>query len=255
MNNDTRTMLQRTVERTLAAYLAQVEKQYAGVAVGHHQLTTAMQAFLASTSLNGLLDGSYSQLMEMAADELLRHERADPFHRLMVHPLTEAFDADRLSRDILTNYFSFIHLVLGDAEADLTTRCAEVCADLRQAKYFSWDEFYADLRAKCILWAVLGRIAESFRRFDARREWFISLMQNRFQAVSLAPNAFLPKPHSDQPHPFGAEQFNILFGDLFGPLRNLSPKETAAFRREFNAAPDQVFGPLFAHLTAQGAFT
>jgi hypothetical protein len=255
MTEDSRGMLQRMIERTLAAYLAQVEKQYGGVAVGQRHLAAALQGFLTSPYLSKFVDEAYDKLMDMAAEELLRNERSDPFHRLMVHPLTEVLDDGRLSRDILPNYFSFIHLVLGDAEEELSARCTDICADLRKGAdgSFSWDRFYADPRAKSILWAVLVRVAECFRRFDVRRDWFITLMQNRLQAVSLASNAFLPRTHGDNPRPFGLEEFKILFAALFAPVRRLTSAEHAIFREEFNAAPDQIFGRLFVQLTALGA--
>jgi hypothetical protein len=255
MTDDSRTSLRRLAERVLDDYVAHICRQSGDGAVGRRQLAAAQQSFLASPGFAAFLDQAHGQLMDLAADEVLRNERTDAFHRLMAHPLTDAFDCGALSRDILPNYFSFIRLVLGDAQEDMSELCRRICNDLQAPgnPRFTWDAFYADARAKRVLWAALVRIAESFRRFDVRRDWFIAFMQNRPQAVSLAPNAFLPRHSSEDPKPFGAEEFNTLFGDLFGPLRRLPPADLAVFRQDFGGAPEQVLGRLFAALTAIGA--
>jgi hypothetical protein len=165
------------------------------------------------------------------------------------------FEDGRLSRDVLVNFFSFLHLVLGDTREALTERCEAIVAELKEpdALDFSWDGFYDDPRSKLILWTVLARIAESFRRFDARRDWFIGLMEHRSQAISLGPNAFLPRQPSDDPHAFGVEEFKLMFAALFGPLRDLSRLDGLAFERHFGVAPEHLFGPLLRDLEAAGA--
>jgi hypothetical protein len=169
--------------------------------------------------------------------------------------LSRLFADDRLSRDILDNYFSFLHLVLGDTRDALTERCMAIVAELKEPDPldFSWDGFYDDPRSKVILWTVLARIAESFRRFDARRDWFIGLMQHRSQAISLGPNAFVPRHLTEEPHPFGVEEFKLMFGSLFGPVRTLPRLDALAFERHFGVAPEPLFGPLLAELEAAGA--
>jgi hypothetical protein len=187
--------------------------------------------------------------------ELIRQRRGNPFQRLLAHPFSQHFIDGRLSRDILVNYFSFLHLVLGEARDTLTEHCVAIVTELKapDALAFSWDSFYDDLRSKLILWTVLARIAESFRRFDARRDWFIGLMEHRSQAISLGPNAFMPRHPSEDPQGFGTEEFNVMFAALFGPLRSLSAAEALAFERHFKASSEHVFGPLLAELEAAGA--
>jgi len=174
-----------------------------------------------------------------------------------VHPLSAAFQDGLLSRDILPNYFSFIHLVMGDQMTALAARCIEICAELQreQATGHAWDAFYDDPRAEQVMWTVLVRISESFRRFDARRDWFIGLMQYTPQAVSIANNAFLPlHPHAghgapDKPRPpFALAEFNILFAALFAPLRQLSAIQQRRFEHDFGVPAERVFGPLLSHL-------
>ena len=118
---------------------------------------------------------------------------------------------------------------------------------------FSWDSFYDDPRSRQILWTVLIRVSESFKRFELRRDWFISLMQNRPQAVSIGPNAFVPRPSHEEQHNFGLEEFNTMFAALFGQMRHLSPAEARAFERDFGVAPEKAFAPLLLALEEGGA--
>jgi hypothetical protein len=110
--------------------------------------------------------------------------------------------------------------------------------------------FYDDPRAKVVLWGVLIRIADAFKRFEPRRDWFIGLMQNRMHAVSLAPNAFVPLAHTpeDNQVTFGKIQFNLLFGALYRPLLNLSAHDGGTFTRLFGAPPVKLIAPLVEKL-------
>jgi hypothetical protein len=101
-----------------------------------------------------------------------------------------------------------------------------------------------------VLWTVLVRIAETFKRFDPRRDWFIGLMQNTPHAVSLGSHVFIPKPRheeDDQPH-FGVAEFNLLFGALFRPLMRLEPRDDAAFTQLTGIPPVRLVQPLVEKL-------
>jgi hypothetical protein len=255
MSLEGRVSMRRIVERILDAYLHQVEGRASRGAVDGPLLRAEMQGFLASPDLGRILAEAHHQLLEASRKELIRQQRGDPFNRLVTHPMTEALCDGRLSRDSLGNYFSFLHLVLGDARDVLAMRCAEVLEELRRPDplVFSWDHFYDDPRSRQVLWTVLIRVSESFKRFDLRRDWFISLMQNRPQAVSIGPNAFVPRPSHEETHSFGLEEFNTMFVALFGQMRHLSPGETRAFERDFGVAPEKAFGPLLLALEEGGA--
>jgi hypothetical protein len=241
--------------RILGDFLRMVDERHRDSPVQASQLRALQQTYLASAQFAAVLHQAHSRLLDAAAHELLRQKRSDPFHRLLVHPFTEVLEDGRLSRDLLVNYFSLLHLVLGDARDRLSDQCSAILDELRDpdALAFSWDSFYQDSRAKQVLWQVLVRIAESFRRFELRREWFIGLMQNRPQAVSLGTSAFLPRHMSEPSQQFGVAEFNLMFGRLYAPLRDLSGAEAAAFERQFGASPEQLLGSFFAELEASGA--
>ena len=241
--------LRRFAGRVVEAFVLAVDSQFNGSPVGPDLLRKAGAVF----SVSDLL----MQMADQAARNLASEELEDPYQRLLVSPLGELFQTEELSRDLLPNYFNFINLVMGDGQAPLSEACTAIVAKMRAEPFppFSWDDFLADQRVRLLLWTVLLRIAESFKRFDIRRDWFIKLMQYERQSVSLASNVFIPKPkvEADAPKPaFGDDQFKLLFAALFGPMKKLSPEDRSAFQKSFGQTVDAAFAPLWSNLKAAG---
>jgi len=213
-------------------------------------LAEEAKAFLASDRCAELVNHFLGNLVHAVASKMAQERRSDPFRRLLIHPLTEILESGGLSRSLLPNFFNFLHLVLGDGQAELTRLCEEVLEDVKRDPHFTWDFFYEDPRAQRVLWTVLMRIAETFKRFEPRRDWFLGLMQNRPHAISIAPNAFMPLEHTEEEDqaPFGLEQFNLLFGALFRPLLGMDSAQDAAFTRQFGAPPVVLVAPLVEKL-------
>jgi hypothetical protein len=239
-----RNELRHILSQILTMFLRVAEDQHRGKAVAVAELSSLVQPFLTSPAIAVMIGEHYGRLLGVAEDDIMRAKRGDPFQRLMAHPFSEAFAVGELSRDMLPGYFSFLHLVLGEARATMGEACVEIFDELKEQPFFMWDDFYEDPRSLAIQWEVIARVADNFRRFDARREWFISLMANRPQAHSLGVNAFLPNSHhraADEVYHFGAIEFNVLFRCLFSPLLIMSEENREAFKRQFAASPEQKF--------------
>ena len=248
--------LRRFVTHVLDAFVAALDQQYAGKPIPAAELRRIAGVVENSPALLPAINATYERIKKEAAKEFVRNRRVQPFKRLVVHPLTELFEDGALHRDILPNYFNFFHLVLGDETEALSRLAVTICKDERHEDGVDWDHFYEDERAKFVLWTCLVRIAASFKKFEQRREWFITLMQNRQQAASLASNAFVPLSVDNQPEeprPFGREQFNALFAALYGPLRKLNLEDEAHFAEAMQTTPEQAFGEMWANLERNGA--
>jgi hypothetical protein len=257
MATDGRSEFRRIADRIVETFIDSVEQRHGRGPVGGSELRAVAGSPENLAGIRRLIDSVYPQLMEVFSDDLLRRQRTDPFRRLIIHPLSDDFEAGHLSRDLLPNFFSFVHLVMGDQIAALSARCSDIWSDIQanEPSEASWDDFYQDPRAEQVMWAILVRIAESFRRFEARRDWFIGLMQYKPQSVALGTNMFIPRATGGDrtPEQFGQKEFNILFSSLFRPMRDLSKEQRARFEHDFDRPPAKVFDSLWECLESNGA--
>ena len=239
--------LHRFAQNLLGAYLMSAASKVRPQA---EVLANAAKEFLESERCAELIDQFMKTLVGAVANQIQQERRADPFRRLMCHPLTNLLESGAISRTLLPIYFHFLHLVLGDGQAEITAKCEAIIEELRHDPHFSWDMFYDDLPTKQLQWDVLMRIAETFKRFELRRDWFIELMQNRPHAVSLSAQAFVPLQRNEEEDkaPFGVLEFNLMFNALFRPLLSLSGPEDSAFARQFGAPPGALVRPLVEKL-------
>lgn len=248
--------LRRTTNHVLDALVKSAEAAYHDHPLGLNALRDIVEGLKDSESFTEFYRRAYREMMEIVEAEKLEQKRSNAFGRLMVHPLGEWFDAGALSRDILPNVFSFIHLVLGDDGERCAEDCQTIVKELRDAlgEEFTWDAFYADRRAKLIQWHTLVRVAASFKRWDLRKDWFIKLMQYTPTTVSLGSSAFVVKEHDshEEPRVFGNREFCEFFQALFRPLTAMAPADEELFRQEFGGDAHHLIGPFLVHLTACG---
>ena len=244
--------LRGTANAVLDAFVTAVEDFHGGNSVTKAELDAIASKLKQDRNLDDFFARHYHVIQKLARDEFLEQNRMNAFGRIVSHPMADAFDMGVLDRAIVPNFFSFLHLVLGEDLDSLTRECNEIATDLRarHPNEFDWDMVYADQRVRIIYWRVLARIAQSFARFEMRKDWFITLMQNRATAVSLASNAFLPGEHHspEEIHPFADSHFKVMFRALFKPVRHLSAQDSEWFTRLIGKSPDDAFGTFLANL-------
>lgn len=162
--------LRRFVSHILDTYIQALERQHDGGPVTVKDLRDVARAFESSTTLDTSISATYRRIKDEAAKELIRNRRREPFKRLMVHPLTSSLDSGALPRDMLPNYFNFLHLVLGDETEALSRLCVTICKDERHEDGVDWDAFYRDDRAKYVLWDGVASHRRQFQtlRYTAR---------------------------------------------------------------------------------------
>ena len=229
-----------------------IEKSQQDGTINVNALGAAAQAIKKFPPFQTLVQEQHNLIHRVVSDEVLSSRRSNFFGRLMLETVAPFWKSGDLNRTIIPNLLSFFRLVLGDEEEHYSNQCQEIVADLRQVKGddFDWDDYHADPRAKVILYRVLVRIAQSFSRFDARRDWFIKLMQYEPSAISIASNAFVPTgQHSpSQASPFTAIHFNILMKALFEPVRQMTSDDEMLFVRELSMSRAKAFGTLFSNM-------
>lgn len=245
--------IRNTAYELLDAFVRAVEQRHGDAPVSAAELRRIAAALKASPDFDALYERAYSDLQSQALAQALAQERdaqrVKMFHRVVTHPLDPLLDSGVVSRDALPNFFSFLRLVLGEEVDAFQARCVEAHDDVKAkaGDDFTWDILYADDRAKLVLYEVLLRIAEAFKRFDARKEWFIGLMQYAPATIGLASNVFVPNPKS-KTWSFGDDEFTQTFRHLFAPVRDMVPADAALFQNKLGRAPADAFAPLFRNI-------
>ncbi|MCR6628769.1 MAG: hypothetical protein NVV74_01170 [Magnetospirillum sp.] len=246
--------MRRTTNVILDALLQAAEHAYHGKPLTKETLHDIVEGLKISSQFDDFYRRAYHDLMDVVEQEKLEQRRQNAFGRLMVHSLSELFDKGILDREILPNVFSFFHLVLGDEAETYGERCLDLVGELRDelGDEFTWDTFYADPRAKLVLWRTLVRIASSFKRWDVRKDWFMKLMQYTPSTVSLGQSAFVVREHEHglEPRVFSNHHFCAFFQALFSPLTEMDKVDEKRFLDEFGTDPHHLIGQFLVHLAA-----
>jgi hypothetical protein len=244
--------LRKTTNVVLDALVQAVETAARGGTLGLATLESIVAGLKVSPGFDDFYHRSYREMMEIVEGEKREQRRSNAFGRLVVHPLSPLFHDELLDRALITNIFSFLHLVLGDEAEVYSERCRAIVGALKDelGDHFTWDAFYDDGEAKIVLWHTLIQISGSFKRYDLRKDWFIKLMQYRPTSISLASNAFVTREHdpNEEPLVFGEHEFCLFFHGLFDPLSELSQRDEAAFRKEFGTDPHHLIGHFLVNL-------
>lgn len=185
-------------------------------------------------------------------------KRTDFLGRLIVQPFAHLLDDpdSGIDRPHLPQFFSAIRMVCGDEEhAQLKARCAVIAEEHRTAQgLIDWEAFYRDPDARQVLEQVQVSIARSFKRFEARKDWFMIVMNSVPQSVSLSSNAFVPKKPEDKVAvtEFTAASMCALFDALLASVRPdaFDKARRAVFVARWGSDPDKIFGRLFTELAA-----
>jgi len=185
----------------------------------------------------------------------IERQRSDFFGRVVTQPFVGLLDdpASGISRKTLPHYFAAVRMMVGEeVYTDYKDRCTAIANEIRaNAETIPWESFYADPRTLLILEETLAAIARSFRRFEARKEWFLIVMNNDPHAISLASNVFVTKSQGTAlAEGFADEHFVRLFRALFASVHpsHFDPPRHAAFVKKYRTTPETLFGPLFVEI-------
>jgi hypothetical protein len=241
--------IRETANTLLDAFIAAVEKAFGENRPSPADLKKVAAALKISPDLEPVYERAFAELQNGVLTHANEAQRVEVFHRLMTKPLDPLLESEALSRDALPNFFNFLRLVLGEEVDTLQARCVEIHDELKaaQGEAFSWEQFYADPRAKAVLYRVLARIAETFKRFESRREWFIGIMQYSPASIGITSTVFVTNRNRES-YLFGEPEFTAMFIHLLAPVKALSGEDRTLFEGELGAAPEAVFGPLFKEL-------
>lgn len=221
-------------EPALRNFVTVLDRASSNGAIAMEQVHRLAQAFLkAQGPMAELFARSENSCRQAFAEADLARKRQDHFGRLIAHPFATLFDhaGNGLERRHLPLFFGAVKMILGDEMyADLRTR-AKLIAETHRGEdgTIHWDGFHNDRRAVLILDRVRLALAKSFKRFEARKDWFLLVMNQNPGSVSLASNAFVAKSAEERDTPkFTERHMMLMFEALYA---DCDPKAMGTERR------------------------
>lgn len=181
-------------------------------------------------------------------------KRTDILGRLIVRPIEALLDDPQgLERKRVGQFLIALRMLVGEEEhEDLRHQAAELADFHRGADgIVDWEQFHADTTGGWILEQVLVALANRFKRFDPRRDWFLVMMNANPASVSIASNAFVQLKSEDRAQfAFTEAHMASVFDALFVNyhLDAFTSDRLRAFTKHWNQGPDKIFGPLLLEI-------
>lgn len=241
-----------TVLRVLLGLADEITVDGRIVAKDLHRIAEAIQ------KADGPLPAIYAEAQQQCGIAFQRASieglRRYHLNRLITQPFAALLDKpEGIERNRLGQLFLAIRMMIGEEEHEGLRVRAEALAELHRGAdgIVDWIMFHADPEADLILESVLVGIANSFRRNDARRDWFLVVLNASPSAVSIGSTAFTPlKPEDRARFAFTEAHMAHVFAALFASVRRETffGERLRVFGKRWNVAPDKLFGPLFVDI-------
>ena len=209
-------------------------------------------------SAGGPLSTVYYQQTRTCEDVFNRisieRQRRDPLGRMVVHPIAHLLDTPTgIERKRLPQFLAAVRMMIGEeVHEQLRARALVLATSHRGVDgMVNWDVLHDDPEAAQILEAVQVGIAKSFIRFDARRDWFLVVLNANPSAVSLGSTTFVAlKPEERAHFAFTQAHMGNLFDAFFANVKldTFASDRIRAFTRRWNQAPDKMFGTFFVEV-------
>lgn len=188
----------------------------------------------------------------------LDRRRTNALARIILQPVEWLFDDPQagLSRVVLPQLVDALRMMLGcDLHESLQQRAAAVAHAHRDRNGVTdWTAAIAGDEARAISLEALVALADRFRRFDLRKDWFLLFLNTNPATSAVAPNAFVVRSVEERSRhkQIGDAQFSALMGALFSSVHpgKFAEASAIAFTRQFRRPPEAVFGHLFVELAA-----
>ncbi|OAN48654.1 hypothetical protein [Magnetospirillum moscoviense] len=184
----------------------------------------------------------------------IERQRRDPLGRMVVHPIAALLDTPAgIERKRLPQFLSAVRMMIGEeAHEQLRQRAKALAAAHRgDDGMVAWDALHEAPEAGLILEQVLVLISKSFTRFDARRDWFLVVLNANPSAVSTGSTSFVAlKAEERAKFAFTEGHMGRVFDALYASLKldTFASDRIRAFSRRWNLAPDKLLGPFFVEI-------
>lgn len=178
----------------------------------------------------------------------IERQRRDPLGRMIVHPIAHLLDTPTgIERRRLPQFLSAMRMMVGEEAHEQLRARAKALATAHRGPdgMVAWDTLHEDPEAGLILEHVLVLVAKSFTRFDARRDWFLVVLNANPSAVSTGSTSFVTLKAEDRAQfAFTEAHMGRLFDALYAGLKldTFTSDRIRAFSRRWNLAPEKLLG-------------
>ncbi|OAN46799.1 hypothetical protein [Magnetospirillum moscoviense] len=188
--------LHRTYDNAVLAFARFLEEQAVNGAVPVDRIRALADRLVAE---GGELDTHFSAAEALCISQVRAHqldaERHNYLGRIIAKRLAHLLDdpSSGILRDHLGQLFVAIRLILGDqVYSALQGNAATVAREWAGPDgAIDWDGFYGDSRVHDIRDRVRFALARAFQRFQARKDWFLTVMNSHPHARSVGPGSFV----------------------------------------------------------------
>jgi len=164
--------------------------------------------------------------------------RNDYFGRVVVRPFAGELDVgpEGIDRRHLPQFFTALRMMLGnEVHGQLVVRCNEAAARHRGlGRRVDWQGFYADPDVLAAFETVAVALAQSFGRYDIRKEWLLTIMNSNPKAgLEFTPRHKL-------------RVMKAIYSGEF--IQTVLTAGRSHFLERWGEAPEKLFGPLLVRL-------
>ena len=183
-------------------------------------------------------------------------QRTNYVGRIVTKTFAHVLDdrASGITRAHLGRLFTALRMILGEEVYDeLQGRCGAIAAEVSfgAVGVTRWEAFYRHPEIALIRERVLVSVARTFRRFEARKDWLLIVMNSSPAARTIGGSAFMAAtPGKRCTDEFGEGKFLLMFDALFASYRpdSMDERQCTGFLARWQVAAEAIFGPIFMEL-------
>jgi hypothetical protein len=206
--------------------------------------------------LDDLYAGSERTCQDLFVLRQVDSQRVNYIGRIVTKTFAHVLDdrASGITRSHLGRLFAALRMILGEEAFDeIQGRCAAIAAEASSGNggVTRWEAFYRHPETLLIRERILVSVARTFRRFEARLDWLMIVMNSTPGNRSLGGGAFeAAKPGKRCTDDFDVAKFLKIFEALFASCdaRTMDEAARTDFLSRWQVTPEAVFGPLLAEL-------
>jgi hypothetical protein len=199
----------------------------------------------------------YTQTERICTNDLkaaIANKRHDLVGRIVVQTFEDILDKPNCpSRKHIRAFINALKMIVGEANYATFQTQAETALSSLEGSVDPWKDFYRHPAVLEIREKIQIIFAKTFQRFEARKNWFIIVMNNNPTSISISSTVFAVQQESDthEKYDFSEAHFGKILKAIFSnvSLNKITPEYEQAFKARWGKLPQEVFKPILVELS------